>query len=78
MVTSVAANPDAEAVDYDSDVEKLSVGVALILLATYAGGLVFSLRTHKDLFNPPHGPEDHIAEPWSVRRSVLMLAGAGV
>src|ERR671913_916128 len=27
--------PDAEAVNYDSDVEKLSVGVALVLLGTY-------------------------------------------
>ena len=70
--------PDAKAVDYDADVEKLSVGVALILLATYAAGLIFSLRTHKDLFNPEHGPEDHLAEPWSIRRSVLMLALAGV
>ena len=41
-------------------------------------GLVFSLRTHKDLFNPEHGPEDHVGEPWSVRKSVLMLAVAGV
>jgi hypothetical protein len=69
---------DAEAVDYDSDVEKLSVGVAVILLATYVAGLIFSLRTHRDLFNPEHGEEDHVGEPWSVRRSVLMLAIAGV
>jgi Ca2+:H+ antiporter len=70
--------PDAEAVNYDSDVEKLSVGVAIVLLATYVGGLIFSLKTHRDLFNPEHGPEDHLDQPWSVRRSVLMLAGAGV
>jgi Ca2+:H+ antiporter len=70
--------PDAEAVDYDSDVEKLSVAVALVLLATYVAGLVFSMKTHKDLFNPEHGPEDHVGEPWTIRRSVLMLAGAGV
>jgi Ca2+:H+ antiporter len=70
--------PDVEAVHYDDDVENLSIGVALILLATYIAGLVFSLKTHKDLFNPAHGPEDHVGEPWSVRRSVLMLAGAGV
>jgi Ca2+:H+ antiporter len=70
--------PDAEAVNYDSDVERLSVGVALILLATYLAGLLFSLRTHKDLFNPEHGAEDHVGEPWSVRRSVIMLALAGV
>jgi len=70
--------PDAEAVDYDADVEKLSVGVAIILLITYVAGLVFSLKTHKDLFNPEHADEDHVGEPWSVRKSVLMLAGAGV
>jgi Ca2+:H+ antiporter len=71
-------NPTDEAVDYDSDVEKLSVGVAIILLGTYAAGLLFSLRTHKDLFNPEHAAEDHVGEPWTVRRSVIMLAIAGV
>jgi Ca2+:H+ antiporter len=70
--------PDAEAVDYDSDVEHLSIGVAVVLLLTYAAGLLFSLRTHKDLFNPEHAEDDHVGEPWSVKRSVLMLAGAGV
>ena len=70
--------PDEKAHDYPSDVEQLSVGVAIVLLLTYVAGLFFSLRTHKDLFNPAHGPEDHVAEPWSVRKSVLMLAGAGV
>ena len=71
--------PEAEAVNYDSDVEKISVGTAIILLGTYAAGLLFSLRTHKDLFNPPHGEEDHVAhDVWSVKRSVTMLAIAGV
>src|SRR4051794_12774209 len=44
--------PRAQAVDFGGDVEKLSVGVALVLLATYIAGLFFSLKTHKDLFNP--------------------------
>jgi Ca2+:H+ antiporter len=70
--------PDAKSVDYDSDVEKLSVGVALVLLGTYVAGLFFSLKTHRRLFNPEHGPEDHLGEPWPVRRSVIMLAIAGV
>jgi Ca2+:H+ antiporter len=70
--------PDAEAVNYDSDVEKLSVGVALILLGTYAAGLIFSLKTHRDLFNPEHGEEDHVGEPWTVRKAVIMLAVAAV
>jgi hypothetical protein len=42
-------------------------------------GLLFSLRTHRDLFNPVSHPEEHIGdEAWSVRRSVSMLAIAGV
>ena len=70
--------PDAEAVHYDDDVEKLSVGVAIILLFTYVAGLVFSLRTHKDLFNPEHAEEDHVGDHWSVKKSVIALACAGV
>jgi Ca2+:H+ antiporter len=45
---------------------------------TYVAGLFFSLRTHKDLFNPDHAAEDHVGEPWWVRRSVIMFAIAGV
>jgi Ca2+:H+ antiporter len=71
-------DPADEAIDYDADVEKLSVGVAIILLGTYIAGLFFSLRTHKDLFNPEHAAEDHVGEPWSVRKSVIALAIAGV
>jgi Ca2+:H+ antiporter len=71
-------NPTDRAVHFPDDLQALSVGVALVLLGSYAGGLWFSLRTHRDLFNPAHETEDHVAEPWSVRRSVVMLAIAGV
>ena len=47
--------PGDEIVDYPSDVEHLSLAVALVLMATYAAGLLFSLKTHRDLFNPDHG-----------------------
>jgi Ca2+:H+ antiporter len=72
--------PGAEIVRYDSTVEHLSLGVAIVLLFTYAAGLYFSLRTHRDLFNPPRTAEDDRSgrEPWTVRRSVTMLAIAGV
>jgi hypothetical protein len=33
-------------VNYDSDVEHLSIAVAVVLLLTYVAGLIFSLRTH--------------------------------
>jgi len=71
-------NPTARAVEFSDDLKTLSVGVSVILLVSYAAGLLFSLKTHKDLFNPSHDEEDHGGEPWTVRRSVLMLAGAGV
>jgi Ca2+:H+ antiporter len=67
---------DAEIVDYGSDLEELSIGVAIVLLVTYVGGLVFSLRTHRDVFNPPYA-EEHEGFGWSVKRSVASLAIAG-
>jgi Ca2+:H+ antiporter len=67
----------AELVDYDSTVEKLSLAVAVVLIGTYVAGLFFSLKTHRALFNPPYEEEEE-TRGWSVRRSALMLAGAGV
>jgi Ca2+:H+ antiporter len=64
---------------FPSDLETMSALVACVLLASYAAGLLFSLKTHRDLFNPAHGADDHIgAEVWSVRKSVIALALAGV
>jgi Ca2+:H+ antiporter len=70
-------SPRDQAIAYPTDVLSLSVGVSMVLLASYAAGLVFSLKTHAHLFNPSHDEEDHGGEPWSVRRSVVMLAIAG-
>ena len=69
--------PRAEIVDYGSEVEQLSVAVAVVLMLTYVAGLVFSLRTHRALFNPPYEEEEETFG-WSVRRSVILLAIAGV
>src|SRR3989449_5684052 len=38
--------PRAERIHYDPTVQALSFWVALVLMATYVAGLVFSLRTH--------------------------------
>jgi Ca2+:H+ antiporter len=72
--------PRAESKDFGHDLELMSVVVIVVLLATYVAGLVFSLKTHKDLFNPvPHEADEEGADkPWSVKRSVVMLAIAGV
>jgi Ca2+:H+ antiporter len=65
-----------ERVSFGSDVESLSLIVACVLILSYVAGLVFSLRTHRDLFNPEY--EDAETWGWSARRSVVMLAIAGV
>jgi Ca2+:H+ antiporter len=78
LVQGGLPKPDAEVVDYPSDVEGLSFGVALVLIGSYIGGLIFSLRTHRDLFNPSEVGDAHEGEGWSVRFSIAMLALAGV
>jgi Ca2+:H+ antiporter len=71
-------SPLAESQHFPHDLETMSALVAVVLLGTYVAGLVFSLKTHRDLFNPERGEDDHVGEPWPVRRSVLALAIAGV
>ena len=72
-------NPTAKSKQFPSDLEALSLGVSAVLMLTYVAGLVFSLRTHRDLFNPVREEEDHVGEEaWTVRRSVGMLAVAGL
>jgi Ca2+:H+ antiporter len=69
----------AERVDYGSTVEHLSLAVAIVLIGTYVAGLLFSLKTHRDIFNPPGEHDLEEAEfGWSSRHSIVMLAIAGV
>jgi Ca2+:H+ antiporter len=76
--------PGDEIINYPSDVENLSLAVAIVLMATYCAGLLFSLKTHRDLFNPEHaaGPEagtdDEAGEPWTVKKSIIALTIAGI
>ena len=71
---------DQERVSFDDTVEDLSLAVAIVLIATYVAGLLFSLRTHRELFNPhsEEEPERDDTWGWSIRTSVIALAGAGV
>ena len=50
--------PGAELVDYSGTVEHLSLAVAVVLIFTYVAGLLFSLKTHRDIFNPEYEQED--------------------
>jgi Ca2+:H+ antiporter len=70
--------PESQGVNFHGDIEHLSVAVAVVLLITYVAGLFFSLKTHRNLFNPEHYADDEEGEPWSVRKAVTMLAIAGI
>jgi len=67
-----------ERVSFDSTVEHLSLLVAIVLILTYGLGLLFSLKTHRELFNPHEDGADDDTWGWSMRRSVIALAIAGV
>jgi Ca2+:H+ antiporter len=68
----------AEHLDFPPGTEHLSLWIAFILIAIYCAGLLFSLRTHRQLFNPYHEDEGPDEEGWSMGRAVGVLAAAGV
>jgi Ca2+:H+ antiporter len=70
--------PAASIVPYGSTVESLSFAIAIVLALTYGAGLLFSLKTHRTLFNPVDEEERTGRPPWSVARSVALLALAGL
>jgi Ca2+:H+ antiporter len=71
-----AAYRSAAAVD-ETEVARLTVGISLVLLAVYAGNLVFSLITHAALFAGSGEVDDreHRAA-WSAGRAAGVLAAA--
>jgi Ca2+:H+ antiporter len=68
----------ADHVDFGSDLEKLSFGVAIVLLGSYAAGLWFSLKTHRAVFNPFGNDDEEEAHHWPIRRAGIYLALAAV
>jgi len=57
--------------------QKLSVGLAVLLIAAYAMGMVFSLKTHPELFASAESGEAGPA-PWPVGLALGTLAGVTV
>ena len=56
---------------------KLSVGLAVLLIAAYGLGMLFSLKTHREFFaSVTHGDESE--EPWPIGLALATLAGVTV
>jgi Ca2+:H+ antiporter len=68
--------PDSQMLD-----SHMALAISLVLMAIYAFGLFFSLKTHKHLFLPvthvDESPEDDTFG-WSLKKSVLVLLGVTV
>jgi Ca2+:H+ antiporter len=66
-------------VDFGSELEQLSFGVAIVLLVSYLAGLIFSLKTHRAVFNPfDEGGEEEETHHWSVKKAGIFLALSAV
>jgi len=61
---------------YDTRSKRSRPRVACVLIDSYIAGLWFSLKTHRDLFNPETDNSDH-GEPWTVRKSVTAAGHRG-
>lgn len=55
-------------------IASMSIWISVLLLIAYGAGLLFSLHTHRHIFNPP-GEEEEEPE-WSRRYALLVLGGA--
>ena len=56
---------------------KLSVGLSVMLISAYALGLLFSLKTHRELFaSAEHGEAGEA--PWPIKLALATLAGVTV
>jgi Ca2+:H+ antiporter len=64
----------ADLVDSPAYVQKLSLCLAVLLIISYGLGMLFSLKTHREIFasvQPEGGEED---EPWPIKTALVTLA----
>ena len=75
LVPSAVAKVDATAAP--AFMGKLSVGLSVLLIVAYALGMLFSLKTHRELFaSVEHG--EHGEAPWPIGLALATLAGVTV
>jgi len=76
LVPSVVADPEAGAAD-KAFTHTLSASLAVVLIVTYALGLLFSLKTHREFFGAASHADEH-AEEWPMSLALATLAGVTV
>ncbi len=71
LIPSAVSTADASTAEFTG---KLSVGLSIMLIATYVLGLLFSLKTHKEVFGASGHAEDD-EKPWPISVALATLAG---
>jgi Ca2+:H+ antiporter len=64
--------------EFGADAEHLSLAISAVMIAVYLTGLLFSLRTHRELFAPEHTEKDSESPRVMLSRSIATLALAGL
>jgi Ca2+:H+ antiporter len=75
LVPSAIKEADSPAIT--AFTHQLSVGLAVLLITAYGLGMLFSLKTHRELFGSEAHGED-AGEPWPMRLALATLAGVTV
>jgi Ca2+:H+ antiporter len=69
--------PAADSTTAAAYVRKLSVGLSALLIVAYGLGMLFSLKTHRELFASAESGEEH-ETPWPIGLALGTLAGVTV
>ena len=68
----IFASPNVGVLD-----ERLSIGVAVVLILVYLGNLIYTLFTHSSVFSSDE-EEEHAKPEWSLKKSLLILLAATI
>ncbi|MFO0829940.1 MAG: calcium/proton exchanger [Phycisphaerales bacterium] len=76
LVPSAVAEADSAAMA--GVTQKLSLGLAVLLIVAYGLGMLFSLKTHRELFKSAEHAETEEEAPWPIGVALVTLAGVTV
>ena len=77
LIPSMLAETDTAAANAEFS-QTLSLALSVLLIVSYALGMLFSLRTHRELFGGTDHAESHHEEGWPMGLALATLAGVTV
>jgi Ca2+:H+ antiporter len=79
LLVPSAVVSQADALKGSSVIQSLSLGLAILLIIAYVLSLLFSLKTHRELFvSAMSDAAEEGEEPWPIRLALMTLAGVTI